>query len=135
MPWLLGPVLAVIGSVYSEPAGRSLSSSSHSYRFVSPPVFPSWRKSSPSASRRMAEGDSSELTAFYYPLASSEPSGQSVRHYEIGIPSCRKKYLKYLKYLYSRAGAEAEDQTVAEVCPELCTEEPASVQFHPRQEH
>ena len=111
MPWLLGPVLAVIGSVYSEPAGRSLSSSSHSYRFVSPPVFPSWRKSSPSASRRMAEGDSSELTAFYYPLASSEPSGQSVRHYEIGIHSYRKdithntcifiSYLNFQQYIDS----------------------------------
>ena len=77
MAWLLGPLLAVIGFVTSEPAGRSLSSSSHSYRFVSPPVFPTWKKTGPVASRRMAEGDSSELAAFYYPLQSREHPGET----------------------------------------------------------
>ena len=77
MPWLLGPLLAVLGSVRSEPAGRSVSPSSHSYRFVSPPVFPSWSQTIPAASRRIAEGDSSELSAFYYPIKPSEPPGET----------------------------------------------------------
>ena len=57
-------------SLQLSPRTGSLSSS-HSYRFVNPPTFTTWRKSRPVSSRRMAEGDSGELSAFYYPIQDS----------------------------------------------------------------
>ena len=62
------PVLLSLLQVhYTDPPQRL----TVSRRFVNPPTFTTWRKSRPVSSRRMAEGDSGELSAFYYPIQDS----------------------------------------------------------------